>query len=77
MSIIELLIGAIVILGGGVAYFKSQSDKNKRDAILGETKGQDKELAAAEKLIQDKIEQVKNQDDSKLTPQERADRWGK
>lgn len=73
----EYVAGLILVLVGGLYYFKSQSDKNKRDAVLGETKGRDKELSAQQDKIRDEINAVKEQDDSKLTPDERADRWNK
>lgn len=75
MSDVTVVGGLMAVLVGLVFFFKGKADKSKRDAILGETKGRDKGLAAAEKVIQDKIEEVMNQDDSKLTPEERAKRW--
>lgn len=75
MTVNEVLIGLVVMLGAGLWGFKRLADKNKTDAILGETRGRDKELSAQQKQVQDKIEDVKKQDDSKLTPEERAKRW--
>lgn len=75
MTVTEFLIGLAVMLGGGLWYFKRQSDKNRADAILGETKGRDIELRDQQSKVQDKIDAVEKQDDSKLTPEERAKRW--
>jgi hypothetical protein len=70
--------GSVIVgLLGLVFFFKNKAEDAKVDAILGETKGRDAELEAAEKVIQDKIEAVVNQDDSKLTPEQRANRWEK
>lgn len=73
----EVIIGLIAALGGLALYFKSKADKSKVDAILGETKGRDAELKGQQDKVKDEINEVKERDDSKLTPEERADRWNK
>lgn len=77
MSLIELLLGAIMLLGGGLFYFKRQSDNNRRDAILGETKGEDKQLKKQQDKVDKKIRLVEDSNDSKLSPEDRAKRWEK
>lgn len=77
MSLVEVLVGAVVLAGAAVVFFKNKADESGKAAILGETRGQDKELKAAEEKISKAIEDVINSDDSQLTPEERADRWNK
>ncbi len=86
----DYLLGIIVALVGAVFYFKKQSDKNKADAIIGETKGQDKVL----KENQDKAQRTVDEANSSIkeitqerekqrkeyeakTRSERADDWNK
>lgn len=71
------IIALIVSLIGLVFFFKNKADKSGADAILGEVKGEDKVLKEQENDLMNKIEDVKNRDDSKLTDAERAARWGK
>lgn len=40
----KTLLTLFGVLGGAALYFKKQSDRNKRDAITGNTEGQDKIL---------------------------------
>lgn len=67
----SFIVGLIVL----VFYFKNKADNAATDAILGETKGRDKELKEQQDKVKDKIKQVENQDDSKLTPDQRSKRW--
>lgn len=73
----EAIVAIIVALIGLIFYFKKEADKAKTDAILGETKGQDKILKDNQVKIEDQIKKIEVQDDSKLTDQQRADRWNK
>ncbi len=75
MGIVELLIGLVAVLYAGYAYFRNKANNAAKDAVLGETRGQDKELKAAEEKIIKAIEDVISSDDSNLTPEERAKRW--
>lgn len=84
---ILILFGSLV---GAIFYLKNQSNKNKRDAIMGQTEGQDKILqenqAAAKAKIQmadDTIDELAQERErlrkayENKTRDERADDWNK
>lgn len=66
-----------VILAGLGFYFYKRSERAGRDAILGETKGEDKQLKKQQDAVKEQIDSVEKRDDSKITPEERANRWNK
>lgn len=68
---------AIATLIGLVFFFKNKADGSGAAALLGELKGKDDVLSKQQDDLQQKIKAIDNQDDSKLTPEERAARWGK
>lgn len=49
---------ALIFLGGAAYFFKRQSDKAKRDALLGETKGQDKILKENQSQVKNEIAEI-------------------
>lgn len=56
-------------------FFKNKADKAASQAEINKVKAEDVPLAAKQSQIEDKIKAVENEDDSKLTPEERASRW--
>ena len=56
---------------------KSKSEEKAAASELAEMLGRDHELKKAEAAVQAEIAKVAEQDDSKLTPEERAKRWEK
>lgn len=74
-SIISFLIGFGVLLIP--LYFKGRANTAAINKTLDVLKSGDTPLAEAEKQIQAAIKTVMDQDDSKLTPEERAKRWEK
>jgi hypothetical protein len=79
MNYLSLLGGAggglgVLILGFLVVFFKNKAGAA---AEIAKIVTQDAPLAAKQAEIEDKIKSVENQDDSKLTPEERAARWSK
>jgi hypothetical protein len=71
-------IGVLVLALTAIAlYFKRRADNAESDALLADTKGQDKQLERQQNEVQSEIDKVTNEDSSKLTPEERASRWGK
>ncbi len=72
-AIMLFLIGAVT---GIVLYFKNKADKSEAVAVIAETKGADKILAQEQHKVEEKIDEVEKRDDSELTEQQRADRWG-
>lgn len=68
---------SIATLIGLVFFFKNKADGSGAAALLGELKGKDEVLSKQQDELQKKIDHINNQDDSKLTPEERAARWGK
>ncbi len=85
---IEFLVGSVIILLGAVFFFKRRADDAGKDAILAETKGEDKQLKKKQDEVKSEINKVdedvkaimedrKSNRDKYLTDQERADRWNK
>lgn len=82
MTNLETIAGAIpslalIVMAIVALFFKSKSEKAMSEARQAKVKEADAPLAAKQQENEKKIEEVKNQDDSKLTPEERADRWNK
>lgn len=87
---IEAILLVIGSLAGLVVYFKRKADTARKDAIMGDTQGQDKILAenqaearkkveAADDSIKDIMkerERLRKEYEAK-TAQERADGWNK
>lgn len=84
----ESVAFVIGVLLGGVLYFKSKADKSKKDAIMGQTEGQDKILREnqdeahsevvknAEAILQLEIEREKQRKEyERKTREERAKDW--
>lgn len=68
----------LAAIAGLVALiYKSKAEKAETDAVIAQTQAKDAPLAAKQKEIEDKIKEVEHQDDSNLTPEERAKRWDK
>lgn len=86
----EYLIGIIIALVGAVFFFKKQSDTNKRDAVMGQTEGQDKILKENQEAVKRIIEasdtamaelaeerEKQRKEYEAKTRAERADAWNK
>jgi len=84
----EVVLGIGGILVGLVFYFKNKADKTGSDAILNDTRGQDKILKETQEEVKGKIlqfdqniENLKKELDHTNDPdksrQERADEWKK
>lgn len=56
-------------------FYKNQAENSKASAIEAETKIKDAPLVAKQLEDEKKIKEIENQDDSKLTPEQRAKRW--
>ncbi len=65
----------IAVLGVLVWFFKNKANNAQTSSILGNTQGQDKVLKQNQNKTQEEIRQVENQDDSKLSPEDRSKRW--
>ncbi len=65
----------IAVLGVLVWFFKNKANKAQTSAILGDTQGQDRILKENQYKVKEEIKKVENQDDSNLTPEQRANRW--
>ena len=50
----EFLIGIVVLLFGGLVFYKRKADQSETTARLGEIKGQDKQL----EIRQDEVEEA-------------------
>lgn len=74
---LQAIIAFILGILGVAFYYKNKGDSAAQNALLGETKGEDKQLSKQQQQVENQIHLVKNEDDSKLTDQERADRWNK
>jgi hypothetical protein len=73
-SFVLLVISSLALL---VVYFKQKAQKAASDALLGEKRGEDRILERNQNEVKEEIEKVREQDDSNLTPEERASRWEK
>lgn len=71
----QILAIISLLLGGLGVYFFNKAKQAGQNAVLGETKGEDKQLQIQEKKIKEQLKLVENRDDSKLTDEERAKRW--
>lgn len=68
----------LAAIAGFIALiYKRKAEQAETDALIAQTQAKDAPLVAKQRENEKKIEDVKNQDDSKLTPEERADRWNK
>lgn len=68
----------LAAIAGLVALiYKRKAEQADTAALIAETQAKDAPLVAKQRENEKKIDEVKNQDDSKLTPEERADRWNK
>lgn len=56
----EILIGIIVALLGGVFYFKNKADEKSVESKLAAIKGQDKELEITEEELKAQIAEMDN-----------------
>lgn len=84
----ESIIAIILALLGAVVFYKTKADKSGRDAILGDTKGQDKilkenqdkaarEALEADQRIKEFYRERETLKDMHETKEERADNWNK
>lgn len=58
-------------------FFKNRADKAGAQNIINQVKINDASLQVKQTEIENQINTIENQDDSKLTPEERAARWNK
>jgi len=56
----EIIIGIIVALFGGLLFFKKKADKSAVEAKLAETKGRDKELEMTQDELEASIKEIDN-----------------
>jgi len=56
----EIIIGIIVALFGGLIFYKKKADKSAVDAKLGETKGKDAVLEEAAAELKAQIAEIDN-----------------
>lgn len=74
----ELIPYVLAIVGGLLAlFFKNRADSAKAESMLAEVARKDASLSAQQDEDEKKRKEIENQDDSKLTPEERAARWEK
>lgn len=84
----EYLIGLLVIAIGAAFYFKRKADDNRVDAIMGETRGRDRELREQQEDVEAAIRDLdkgiseiererekQKKEREKKSKEERADEW--
>lgn len=90
MDYIEIIVLLVASLGGAAVFYKSKAEKSQTDAIMGETRGEDKilkenqdevrkQISAADDTIKELYEErdrLRSEYESK-TRQEKADEWNK
>jgi len=82
----EYIIGLILMLVGGVFFYKNKSEKAETDSKLAEIRGKDSQLSVNQKDVQDTIKslddgiaklqaerEAKRQRDKNMTLKERAE----
>lgn len=71
------LLGVLFLILAGLFYYKDKAEAKAAEAELAEMRGRDAELKKQQDEIKSEITEIENQDDSNLTPEERAQRWSK